>query len=44
MIMFKELSLYYQLQYTIDNIGFEHPMLIQQEVFNIFRSAKDVLV
>ena len=43
MITFKELNLSNQLQYAIDDMGFEHPTPIQAEAFNVVRSGKDVV-
>ncbi len=43
MITFKDLSLSNQLQYAIDDLGFEHPTPIQAEAFNVVRSGKDVV-
>ena len=43
MITFKELNLSNQLQYAIDDLGFEHPTPIQAEAFNVVRSGKDVV-
>ena len=43
MITFKDLNLSNQLQYAIDDLGFEHPTPIQAEAFNVVRSGKDVV-
>ena len=43
MITFKELNLSNQLQFAIDDMGFEHPTPIQAEAFNVVRSGKDVV-
>ena len=43
MITFKELNLSNQLQYAIDDMGFEHPTPIQAEAFNVVRSGKDIV-
>jgi ATP-dependent RNA helicase RhlE len=43
MITFKDLNLSNQLQYAIDDLGFEHPTPIQSEAFNVVRSGKDVV-
>lgn len=43
MITFKDLNLSNQLQYAIDDLGFEHPTPIQVEAFNVVRSGKDVV-
>ena len=43
MITFKELNLSNQLQYAIDDMGFEHPTPIQAEAFNVVRSGRDVV-
>jgi ATP-dependent RNA helicase RhlE len=43
MITFKDLNLSNQLQYAIDDMGFEHPTPIQAEAFNVVRSGKDVV-
>lgn len=40
---FKDLNLSNQLQYAIDDLGFEHPTPIQAEAFNVVRSGKDVV-
>lgn len=43
MITFKELNLSNQLQFAIDDMGFEHPTPIQAEAFNVVRSGKDIV-
>jgi ATP-dependent RNA helicase RhlE len=43
MITFNDLNLSKQLQYAIDDLGFEHPTPIQAEAFNVVRSGKDVV-
>lgn len=43
MITFNDLNLSKQLQYAIDDMGFEHPTPIQAEAFNVVRSGKDVV-
>jgi len=40
---FKELDLSNQLQYAIDDLGFETPTPIQQKAFSVVRSGKDVV-
>ncbi|WP_439128919.1 DEAD/DEAH box helicase [Polaribacter sp.] len=40
---FKELDLSNQLQYAIDDLGFENPTPIQQQAFSVVRSGKDVV-
>ena len=43
MITFNDLNLSKQLQYAIDDMGFEHPTPIQAEAFNVVRSGKDIV-
>lgn len=43
MTTFNELNLSKQLQYAIDDLGFEHPTPIQAEAFNVVRSGNDVV-
>ncbi len=43
MIKFEELNLSKQLQYAIDDLGFEHPTPIQEKAFNVVRSGRDVV-
>jgi ATP-dependent RNA helicase RhlE len=40
---FKELDLSNQLQYAIDDLGFENPTPIQEQAFSVVRSGKDVV-
>jgi ATP-dependent RNA helicase RhlE len=40
---FKELNLSNQLQYAIDDLGFETPTPIQEQAFSVVRSGKDVV-
>lgn len=40
---FEDLDLSNQLQYAIDDLGFETPTPIQQEAFSVVRSGKDVV-
>lgn len=40
---FKDLDLSNQLQYAIDDLGFEHPTPIQEQAFSVVRSGKDVV-
>ena len=40
---FKELDLSNQLQYAIDDLGFENPTPIQEKAFSVVRSGKDVV-
>lgn len=40
---FKELDLSNQLQYAIEDLGFENPTPIQEQAFSVVRSGKDVV-
>ncbi|MFD0963442.1 DEAD/DEAH box helicase [Pseudofulvibacter geojedonensis] len=40
---FQDLNLSNQLQYAIDDLGFENPTPIQAEAFSVVRSGKDVV-
>ncbi len=40
---FKDLDLSNQLQYAIDDLGFENPTPIQEQAFSVVRSGKDVV-
>ena len=40
---FKDLDLSNQLQYGIDDLGFENPTPIQEQAFSVVRSGKDVV-
>ncbi|MFY9242567.1 MAG: DEAD/DEAH box helicase [Polaribacter sp.] len=40
---FKDLDLSNQLQYAIDDLGFDQPTPIQEQAFSIVRSGKDVV-
>lgn len=40
---FAELDLSNQLQYAIDDLGFEKPTAIQEKAFSVIRSGKDVV-
>ena len=40
---FQELDLYNQLQYAIDDLGFENPTPIQEQAFSVVRSGKDMV-
>lgn len=40
---FKELDLSNQLEYAIDDLGFENPTPIQEQAFSVVRSGKDVV-
>lgn len=40
---FSELNLSKQLQYAIDDLGFENPTPIQAQAYNVVRSGKDVV-
>lgn len=40
---FNDLDLSNQLQYAIDDLGFEHPTPIQEQAFSVVRSGKDVV-
>jgi ATP-dependent RNA helicase RhlE len=40
---FKEIDLSNQLQYALDDLGFENPTPIQEQAFSVVRSGKDVV-
>ena len=40
---FQELDLSNQLQYAIDDLGFENPTPIQEQAFSVIRSGKDMV-
>jgi len=40
---FKDLDLSNQLQYAIDDLGFENPTPIQEQAYSVVRSGKDVV-
>ena len=40
---FQELDLSNQLQYAIDDLGFENPTPIQEQAFSVVRSGKDIV-
>ena len=40
---FQELDLSNQLQYAIDDLGFENPTPIQEQAFSVVRSGKDMV-
>ncbi|MCL4125096.1 UNVERIFIED_CONTAM: hypothetical protein GTU68_001798 [Idotea baltica] len=42
-MIFKDLELSNQLQYAIDDLGFESPTPIQEQAFSVIRSGKDVV-
>jgi ATP-dependent RNA helicase RhlE len=40
---FEDLDLSNQLQYAIDDLGFETPTPIQEQAFSVVRSGKDIV-
>ena len=40
---FEDLDLSNQLQYAIEDLGFENPTPIQEQAFSVVRSGKDVV-
>ena len=43
MITFKDLNLSKQLNYALEDLGFEHPTPIQEQAYNVVRSGTDVV-